>query len=60
MDGSEQPLTPEVLAARAAHIDRLHHKAYCNPDVSVHVRLQARDALRQIKEGTYAWPTLLR
>lgn len=39
--------------------DLLYYTAYNNEHVSVHVRLQARDALRQIKENTYEWPPYL-
>jgi hypothetical protein len=46
-------------AYRHRHVDMIYYTAYKNPDVSVHVRLRARDILRQIREGVYVWPTHL-
>lgn len=55
---TEAPDT-KTYAMRQRHVDLLYYTAYNNEHVSVHVRLQARDALRQIKENTYEWPPYL-
>lgn len=53
-------MSPEQLdAQRHLHVDLLYYAAYKDTRVSVEVRLRARDALRQIREGVYVWPAYL-